>query len=196
MESTPEKLYFGKSLLVPSVQELAKQHLTNIPARYVRPEQETPVISTGASVPVIDLQKLISGDSMDSELQELHSACQQWGFLQVINHGVTPSLMEDFKREVIQLFKLPMEEKKKLWQQEDSLEGFGNAFVVSEEQKLDWGDMFGIMTLPPRIRKVDLFQKLPSNLRDVLEAYCKEIKSLAMIIVCQLSKALRMDERK
>ncbi|XP_069150567.1 protein SRG1-like [Solanum lycopersicum] len=194
MESTPEKLYFGKSLLVPSVQELAKQHLTNIPARYVRPEQETPVISTGASVPVIDLQKLISGDSMDSELQELHSACQQWGFLQVINHGVTPSLLEDFKREVIQLFKLPMEEKKKLWQQEDSLEGFGNAFVVSEEQKLDWSDMFGIMTLPPRIRKVDLFQKLPSNLRDVLEAYCKEIKSLARIIVCQLTKALRMDE--
>jgi len=83
MESTPGKLYFGKSLLVPSVQELAKQHLTNIPARYVHPEQETPVISTGASVPVIDLQKLISGDSMDSELQELHSACQQWGFLQV-----------------------------------------------------------------------------------------------------------------
>ncbi|KAG5622239.1 hypothetical protein H5410_007457 [Solanum commersonii] len=75
MESTPGKLYFGKSLLVPSVQELAKQHLTIIPDRYVRPDQETPVISTGASVPVIDLQKLISEDSMDSELQELHSAC-------------------------------------------------------------------------------------------------------------------------
>ena len=74
-------------------------------------------------------------------------------------------MLEDFKREVIDLFKLPMEEKKKLWQQEDSFEGFGNAFVVSEEQKLDWSDMFGIMTLPLRIRKVDLFHKLPSDLR-------------------------------
>lgn len=186
---------FGKSLLVPSVQELAKQHLTNIPARYVRPEQESPAVSAGAAVPVIDLQKLMSGDFMDSELQKLHSACQQWGFLQVINHGVIPSLLETFKREVIELFKLPMEEKKKLWQQEDSFEGFGHLFVVSEEQKLDWSDMFGMITLPHHIRKVDLFQKLPSKFRDIMEEYSKEIKSLAMIILCQLGKALRMDEK-
>ncbi|KAL3345033.1 hypothetical protein AABB24_024139 [Solanum stoloniferum] len=186
---------FGKSLLVPSVQELAKQHQTNIPSRYVRSEQESPVISAAASVPIIDLQKLISGDSMDSELQKLHFACQQWGFLQVINHGVTPSLLEDFKREVIELFKIPMEEKKKLWQQEDNHEGFGQLFVVSEEQKLDWSDLFYITTLPSHIRQMDLFQKLPSKFREIMEAYCNEIKNLAMIILCQLAKALRMDEK-
>ncbi|XP_059289638.1 protein SRG1-like [Lycium ferocissimum] len=200
MESMPEKLSlsFGKSLLVPSVQELANEHLANIPARYVHSEEESPAIYAGAAVPtvpVIDLQKLLSGDSMNSELQKLHSACQEWGFLQVINHGVPPSLLEDFKREVIELFRLPMEEKKKLWQQEDDFEGFGQAFVVSEEQKLDWSDMFGIVTLPPHIRKVNLFRKLPSKLRDIMEAYCKEIKSLAVIILCQLAKALRMDEK-
>ncbi|XP_016559575.2 uncharacterized protein LOC107859170 [Capsicum annuum] len=194
MESTPAKMYFGKSVLVPSVQELAKQNLTNIPARYVRQGQESPAVSAGSAVPVIDIQKLISGDSMDSELQKLHSACQQWGFLQVINHGVTPWLLEDFKREVVELFRLPMEEKKKLWQQEDSFEGFGHIFVVSEEQKLDWSDMFGLWTLPPPIRNVDLFQKLPSKLRDIIEAYCKEIKSLATIILCQLGKALKMED--
>ncbi|XP_070051554.1 protein SRG1-like isoform X2 [Nicotiana tomentosiformis] len=197
-ESPPEVVNFGKSLLVPSVQELAKEHLTNIPARYVRPEQESQAISdeaVGPIVPVIDLKKLISGDSMDSELQKLHSTCQQWGFLQVINHGVTPSILENFKREVIQLFRLPMEEKKKLWQQEDNHEGFGQLFVVSDEQKLDWSDMFYLTTLPPHIRQMDLFQKLPSNLRDIMEAYCKEIKSLAMIILSQLAKALSMDEK-
>nr|XP_016514269.1 PREDICTED: protein SRG1-like isoform X2 [Nicotiana tabacum] len=130
---------------------------------------------------------------MDSELQKLHSACQEWGFLQVINHGLTPSILEDFKREVSELFKLPMAEKKKLWQQEDSYEGFGQLNVVSEEQKLDWSDMFGITTLPPHIR--NLFLKLPLKLRDILEAYCKEIKTLAIIILCQLAKALRMDEK-
>ncbi|KAM3284799.1 protein SRG1-like [Capsicum chacoense] len=188
MGSAAAKINFGKSLLVPNVQELAKQNLTNIPDRYVCSGQESP------AVPVIDVQKLISGDSMDSELQKLHSACQQWGFLQVINHGVTPSLMEDFKGEVIELFRLPMEEKKKLWQQEDNHEGFGQLFVVSEEQKLDWSDMFYITTLPPHIRQMDLFQRLPSKLREIMEAYCKEMKNLAMIILCQLAKALRMDE--
>ncbi|XP_016472632.1 protein SRG1 isoform X3 [Nicotiana tabacum] len=130
---------------------------------------------------------------MDSELQKLHSACQEWGFLQVINHGLTPSTLEDFKREVTELFKLPMAEKKKLWQHEDSYEGFGQLNVVSEEQKLDWSDMFGITTLPPHIR--NLFQKLPLKLRDIMEAYCKEIKSLAIIILCQLAQTLRMDEK-
>ncbi|KAF3642577.1 hypothetical protein T459_05226 [Capsicum annuum] len=166
METKQAKFNFGKSLLVPSVQELAKQHLTNNPDRYVHPGQESQAVSAiREAVPVIDAQKLISGDSMDSELQKLHSACQQWGFLQVMNHGVTPFLLEDFKREVIELFRLPMEEKKKLWQQEDNVEGFGQAFVLSEEQKLDWSDIFTVKTLPPRIRKVDLFQKLPSGLR-------------------------------
>ncbi|XP_016472631.1 protein SRG1 isoform X2 [Nicotiana tabacum] len=196
MESPLAVVNFGKSLLVPSVQELATEHLTKIPARYVRPEQESLVISDGAvvpAVPVIDLKKLISGDSMDSELQKLHSACQEWGFLQVINHGLTPSTLEDFKREVTELFKLPMAEKKKLWQHEDSYEGFGQLNVVSEEQKLDWSDMFGITTLPPHIR--NLFQKLPLKLRDIMEAYCKEIKSLAIIILCQLAQTLRMDEK-
>ncbi|KAK6797247.1 hypothetical protein RDI58_004949 [Solanum bulbocastanum] len=70
---------------VPSVQELAEQHLTNIPARYLRPEQESPVISAGATVPVIDLQKLISGDSMDSELQKLPLCLPTMGFLQTSN---------------------------------------------------------------------------------------------------------------
>ncbi|XP_009757227.1 protein SRG1 isoform X2 [Nicotiana tabacum] len=197
-ESPPEVVNFGKSLLVPSVQELANEHLTNIPARYVRPEQESPAVSDGTvgpTVPVIDLKKLVSGDSMDSELQKLHSACQHWGFLQVVNHGVTPSILENFKREVIELFSLTMEEKKKLWQQEGNHEGFGQLFVVSEEQKLDWSDMFYITTLPPHIRQMELFQNLPSNLRDIMEAYCNEIKSLGMIILCQLAKALRMDEK-
>ena len=78
---------------------------------------------------------------------------------------MTPSLLEDFKREVIEFFGLPMEEKKKLWQQEDNHEGFGQLFVVSEEQKLDWSDMFYITTLPSHIRQMDLFQKLHSKLR-------------------------------
>ncbi|KAK4347305.1 hypothetical protein RND71_033644 [Anisodus tanguticus] len=80
-------------------------------------------MSAGAAVPtvpVIDLQKLKSGDSMDSELQKLHSACQQWGSSRWYSHKAC---------------------------------------------------------------------------REIMEAYGKEIKNVAMIILCQLAKALRMDEK-
>ncbi|MCE0480770.1 hypothetical protein HAX54_037878 [Datura stramonium] len=60
---------------------------------------------------------------------------------------------EDFKTQVIELFRLPMEEKRKLWQQEDSFEG------------KTW------------------------------KHSSKEMRSLAMIILCQLAKTLRIDEK-
>lgn len=85
--------------------------------------------------------------------------------MQVINHGVSTTLMEKFKLEIENFFQLPYEEKKKLWQEPDNQEGFGQLFVVSEEQKLDWSDMFYITTVPLNLRRNELFQKLPLSLR-------------------------------
>lgn len=76
-------------------------------------------------------------------------------------------MLEDLKTEIVDFFKLTLDEKKKLWQQEDNHEGFGQLFVVSEEQKLDWSDMFYITTLPVSLRKTHLFDNLPPILRCV-----------------------------
>ncbi|KAJ0080709.1 hypothetical protein Patl1_10261 [Pistacia atlantica] len=184
---------FGKSLIVPSVQELAKQPIVDIPPRYIRSHEDPPIATHDSclpSVPVIDLQKLAS---VDYELERLHLACKEWGFFQVINHGVSTSLLEKFKMEIENFFKLPYEEKKQLWQEPDNHEGFGQLFVVSEDQKLDWSDMFYITTLPLNLRNTQLFNKLPPNLREVLETYSMEVKKLAMGILDHMAKALNMD---
>ncbi|XP_076893115.1 oxoglutarate-dependent flavonoid 7-O-demethylase 1-like [Bidens hawaiensis] len=187
------KINFGRSLIVPSVQELAKQSITKIPPRYVHHNHHPASDDAQApSVPVIDLHCLLEGSS--TELNNLHAASKEWGFFQVINHGISESLLEDFKREVLNMFKLPMEEKLKLWQEEDNHEGFGQLFVVSEEQKLDWSDMFYITTLPHNLRQLQLFQKLPLILREKLETYCNEMKRIAMSILDQMAKALGMDK--
>ncbi|KAK2642693.1 hypothetical protein Ddye_024456 [Dipteronia dyeriana] len=186
----------GSSLPVPYVQELAKGPLTAVPTRYVRPDQDPPFISSTTSspkVPVIDLFRLLSGDSMKSELEKFHYACQDWGFFQLINHGVSTQLVEKVKVEIQEFFKLPMEEKNKYCQQAGDLEGHGQAFVVSEEQKLDWADMFYLITLPIHFRKPHLFPKLPLPLRDTLEAYSTELRNLAMKILNLMAKALRME---
>ncbi|RVX10889.1 Protein SRG1 [Vitis vinifera] len=78
----------GGSLPVPCVQELAKKTLTTVPPRYLRPEQDPPFLSDSSTTcssihaPVIDFNRLVSGDSMDSELDKLHYACKEWGFFQ------------------------------------------------------------------------------------------------------------------
>ncbi|XP_041028794.1 protein SRG1-like isoform X2 [Juglans microcarpa x Juglans regia] len=197
METETEvQVNFGKSIIVPSVQELAKEPIPNIPPIYVRDDQDLSFLSSESSlpsVPVIDLERLVVEYSSSSELERLHSACKDWGFFQVVNHGVSTSLLEEFRTEIENFFKLPYEEKKKLWQQADNHEGFGQLFVVSEDQKLDWSDMFYITTLPLNLRKSDLFEKLPPKLRNTLQAYSIEVKNLAMEILGHMAKSLKMD---
>ncbi|KAL4297143.1 hypothetical protein GQ457_12G024310 [Hibiscus cannabinus] len=190
MESEVVKL--GSSLLVPCVQELAKKPLKHVPPQYVRTDEDSPIVShtnLSSQVSVIDMEKLSSGD----ELEQLHYACKEWGFFQLINHGVSSSLVERMKMEVQELFNLPMEEKKKLWQKPDEIEGFGHAFVMSEEQKLNWGDRFYMMTLPTYLRKSHLLSNLPPAFRETLETYAVELKHLSMKILEHMTAALGMD---
>ncbi|KAK4858516.1 hypothetical protein QYF36_017538 [Acer negundo] len=123
----------GRTLAVPFVQELAKKGLTSVPPHYVHHDQYTPIIfldSCSPQVPIIDMQRLLSEDFMDSELQKLDQACRELGFFQLINHEMSNRLVEKLKLETEEFFKLPMEEKSKYGQQGD-MEGYGNVFVVS-----------------------------------------------------------------
>lgn len=76
------------------------------------------------------------------------------------------SLLENVKKGAQEFFNLPIEEKKKKFgQKEGDVEGYGQAFVVSEEQKLEWADLFFLLTLPPHMRKPHLFPNLPLPFR-------------------------------
>ncbi|KAJ6753913.1 3-DIOXYGENASE putative-RELATED [Salix purpurea] len=191
MESKVVQL--GSSLIVPCVQELAKVNTAAIPPRYIRPHQEQPTIIPSCEIPVVDLQRLLDQESMDSELAKLHLACKDWGFFQLVNHEVSTSLLERVKTDVQDFFNLPMESKKNFWQYPGEVEGFGQAFVVSEEQKLDWADLFFLVTQPVLARKPHLFPKLPLPFRDTVEAYSSELKNLAITILGKMAKALKIE---
>jgi len=61
---------------------------------------------------------------------------------------VSTSLLVKVKFDNQEFLKLSMDENKKYWQQPGDLEGFGQAFVVSNEQKLNWGDIFTLVFQP------------------------------------------------
>ncbi|KAK0578219.1 hypothetical protein LWI29_006902 [Acer saccharum] len=186
----------GRTLAVPFVQELAKKGLTSVPPRYVHHDQDPPIISLDScspQVPVIDMQRLLSEDFMDSELQKLDQACREWGFFQLINHEMSSRLVEKLKLETEEFFKLPMEEKSKYGQQEGDVEGYGNVFVVSEDQKLHWGDKLYFTTSPPHLRKPHLFPNLPPSFRDTLEAYSTGLINVAARILGLIGKNLRIE---
>ncbi|ESR51060.1 hypothetical protein CICLE_v10033531mg [Citrus x clementina] len=112
--------------------------------------------------------------------------------MQLKSHGVSCSLVEKVTAEVHDFFDLPMEEKEKFWQRPGEIEGFGQNFVVSKEQKLDWGYGFTMFSLPALLRKPHLFPKLPLP-SDTLEVYSTELKNLSIKIINQMAEALKMD---
>ncbi|KAH0456750.1 hypothetical protein IEQ34_014657 [Dendrobium chrysotoxum] len=89
-----------------------------------------------------------------------------------------------------EFFKLPLEEKEKVAQLSGQIEGYGQAFVQSEEQKLDWGDMLGLATLPPNIKQLRFWPTNPPSFRENLEKYANEVKRLADGILKMISKNL------
>ncbi|XP_031252146.1 protein SRG1-like [Pistacia vera] len=131
-----------------------------------------------------------------------------WTWRILINHGVSSSLVQKVKIETQEFLNLPMEEKKKYWQKAGDIEGFGQAFVVSEEQKLDWADMFFVTSLPLHLRKPHLIPTLPLpfrlvstsliylffKCRETLDAYSLKLNDLAIIILNQMGKALRIED--
>ncbi|KAK8706354.1 hypothetical protein V6N13_049923 [Hibiscus sabdariffa] len=184
------------SLVVPSVVELAKESSTSIPSRYLRSDIEKAVVPDGdrvLEIPVIDMQKLVSGGPNNSEVEKLDFACKEWGFFQLINHGVDSTLLENLKAEIDAFFKLPMEEKKKWWQSPGNAEGFGQAFVVSEDQKLDWGDLFFMVTFPRRLRNPNLIPSLPSPLSESMERYTSDLNNLSTAMLEKIAEALHME---
>ncbi|ESQ27262.1 hypothetical protein EUTSA_v10018772mg [Eutrema salsugineum] len=195
MEAEGERQW--SSLIVPCVLEMVKeQNLTTVPPRYVRSDQETSEnlddSSMSSEIPVIDMKRLYSVSTMDSELEKLDFACQDWGFFQLVNHGIDSSFLDKLETEVQDFFNLPMEEKQKFWQRSGEFEGFGQVNVVSEDQKLDWGDMFILTTEPIRSRKSHLFSKLPPSFRETVETYSSEVKSIAKILFAKMASVLEI----
>ncbi|PWA86604.1 S-norcoclaurine synthase 1 [Artemisia annua] len=182
---------YGGSIPVDNVQALASsKDLKDIPSRYIRPEIELDVVLTDESlqIPVIDISKLaVAGQpGYDDELENLHVACRDWGFFQLINHGISESI-DAMKKVTHEFFNLPLEEKMKCAQMPNNIEGYGQAFVVSQEQKLDWGDMLFILPLPIPQRNMMFWPENPDSFKTTLDKYSDTLYGVSMKLLKLIS---------
>ncbi|XP_044497455.1 protein SRG1-like [Mangifera indica] len=195
MASSQPRLEISEFTLV-SVQELIKDPNITVPHNYFRPDQEPVKPFSGnddhlPAVPTIDLQRLVSMEH--TELEKLDLTCKEWGIFQLVNHGVSSSLLEKLKFEIQEFYKLPVEDKLKFKIKRDDFEGYGS--LARSDGKLDWGDRLFIITNPVHRRKPHLFPELPSSLRNTLECYLQELQNLSKIILGMIAKNLKIEIR-
>lgn len=187
-------LQMGGSLPVANVQALAatSKDMTEIPHRYIRSDVDVDVVVSGGDheIPIIDLSRLLDPAYAEAEAARLKFACEDWGFFQLINHDVSEQVIERMKDDIESFFRLPLEERKTYAQLPGSIEGYGQAFVVSDEQELDWADMFFIKTQPVANRNLNLWPARSPNFRESLDKYSIELKRVADCLLGSMAKNL------
>ncbi|KAL8142817.1 hypothetical protein V2J09_015849 [Rumex salicifolius] len=171
---------------VDDVQELARNSKSAIPQRFIRDVTERPslttstVLSSYSTIPVLDLSIIFSSDHDQSllEISKLAASCKDWGFFQVVNHGVDESLLENMEKLAMEFFMLPLEEKQRYSMAPGTVQGYGQAFIFSEDQKLDWCNMFALGLEPKSSRIPALWPNNPEAFSGMIEAYSKEIRKI------------------
>ncbi|XP_020697076.1 S-norcoclaurine synthase 1 isoform X1 [Dendrobium catenatum] len=192
---------FGGSLKVDSVQALAANLGPEIPEIYVRPERKEDIVAgdeedSGESFPVIDFGRLFDSKCSEEEAAKLHSACQGWGFFQLVNHGIPEDVISKLRQDTEEFFKLPLEEKEKIAQLPGQTEGYGQFLVQSKEHKLDWADRLGFVTFPPNNKQLKFWPTNPPSFRETIDAYAIEIKKVANGLLKMISKNLGLEFEK
>ncbi|KAL4563427.1 hypothetical protein LXL04_027469 [Taraxacum kok-saghyz] len=182
-----------------SLQELAKVLKQDVPHRYVQERREPTYVSNGIShlptIPVIDMNDVINIGSDINQLQNLRSICQEWGIFQLVNHGVDKMLVEKMKKETVEFFNMPVEEKLRYKFEGGEYEGYGQTILHAQDQKVDWADRFYMITNPVYRRKSNLLPMFPPLLRDTMEKYLQELQKLSMTLFSLIGEAVDIERQ-
>ena len=102
------------------VKGLVDAGLTKIPWMFIEERQTTGMITWGStespeSVPVIDFKDMDKDAAVRTEIiKKVGEACENWGFFQVVNHGIPESVLNGII-DGIRIFHEQDAETKKEW---------------------------------------------------------------------------------
>jgi len=156
------------------VQSLSESGSSAIPVKYIKPVSERPSLNPDSGtpvhdptvMPVIDLGGLSgSTAAREATVRAISDACKEWGFFQVVNHGVRLEVMREVVEVWREFFHLPMETKQVYANSPATLEGYGSRLGVQKDAILDWGDYYFFHLLPECIRNKRMWPTLPASLR-------------------------------
>ncbi|CAJ1795752.1 unnamed protein product [Sphenostylis stenocarpa] len=152
---------------------------------------ESPATDSNLSIPIIDLKDIHSDPSMLSEVVgKIQSACHEWGFFQVINHGIPISLLDEMIDGIRRFHEQDAEVRKELYSRDFKRKVlyYSNLRLYSGHP-VNWRDTIGFAVAgdPPKPAEI------PSVCRDIVIEYSKKIRNLGFTIFELLSQALGLD---
>ncbi|CAA0807567.1 2-oxoglutarate (2OG) and Fe(II)-dependent oxygenase superfamily protein [Striga hermonthica] len=162
------------------------------PAFIQAPEHRPELESVEAdNVPLIDLSPLSSPEPDPAALRQLIAAiggaCENWGFFQVVNHGVPPDSLRRIESSARDFFALPKEEKRRVARDEVNPTGYYDTEHTKNVR--DWKEVFDFTVQVPTVipathvagdeglkEMVNHWPEYPPKMRKICEEHAAEIQ--------------------
>ncbi|KAK1414476.1 hypothetical protein QVD17_30221 [Tagetes erecta] len=167
-----------------------------------------PALIEAQGIPIINLSPYIASSpsnpqSLDDLVDQIRDACTNWGFFQVINHGVRLESREKLHSASKRFFDQPVEEKKKV--RRDEANPLGYYDTEHTKNVRDWKEVFDFMVDDPTVFPASFesddeetveyhnqWPQHPAELREICEEYVKEVQKLAYKLLELISLSLNL----
>ncbi|XP_073312280.1 1-aminocyclopropane-1-carboxylate oxidase [Primulina huaijiensis] len=139
-----------------------------------------------ATFPVIDMEKL-NGEDRHATMEIIEDACENWGFFELVNHGISPEFMDTVERLTKEHYIKTMEQRFKEMVSSKGLES-----VQSEITDLDWESTFHLRHLP--VSNISEIPDLEKEYRKVLKEFGAQLEKLAEHLLDLLCENLGLEK--
>ncbi|XP_015944403.2 jasmonate-induced oxygenase 2-like [Arachis duranensis] len=180
---------------------------------FIQEPEHRPSLSTieGQGIPVIDLSPVTSNNpslsSIDALVKEIGSACKEWGFFQVTNHGVPLSLRRNLLEASKSFFAQSLQDKKKVSRDETSASGYYDTEHTKNVR--DWKEVFDFLAKEPTLFPLTSDEhddrilhwtnknpQYPPHFRDILKEYIKEMEKLSYKLLELIALSLGLESKR
>ncbi|CAK9179732.1 unnamed protein product [Ilex paraguariensis] len=181
-----------------------------VDAAFIQSTEHRPKLAVveADGIPLIDLSVLNSPDSPEPDavavrplIAEIGEACKNWGFFQVINHGVPFKCRKNLEIAARNFFALSKEEKKKVSRDDENPMGYYDSEHTKNVR--DWKEVLDLVVEDPTLLPVshepddkelkeyiNQWPEYPPELREECEHYVEEVQKLAYKLLELISLSL------
>ncbi|KAL3519406.1 hypothetical protein ACH5RR_017555 [Cinchona calisaya] len=139
-----------------------------------------------ATFPVINMENL-NGEERAATMDIIKDACENWGFFEVVNHGISNEFMDTVERLTKEHYKKCMEQRFR-----EMVESKGLEAVQTEITDLDWESTFFLRHLP--VSNISEVPDLDDEYRKVMKEFALQLEKLAEQLLDLLCENLGLEK--